>query len=98
MTQMFKLQYISLCSKVLQELENHTGLRDKIMAEFIIDLAKNSSSEKDFKMKLDENNAEFTSSFISSLYNIIKKMLPPEQKQFVAVGAAQVIDTHPEEG
>jgi hypothetical protein len=55
-------------------------LRDKVLAEFIIDLARKSGNEKDFKGKLDEVDADFTTSFISSLFNIIKKMLPPEEK------------------
>jgi ATP-dependent RNA helicase DHX8/PRP22 len=42
-------------------LENHTGLRDKVLAEFIIDIARRSENEKDFKGKLDEVEADFTS-------------------------------------
>ena len=43
-----KLQLISLTSKVTQELENHLGIRDKVLAEFIIEIARNSKDEKDF--------------------------------------------------
>ena len=79
MNQFLKLQYISLCSKVLQELENHTGVKDKILAEFIIELGSQSASDKEFKQKLDEVDADFTEQFTNSLYNIIKKMLPQKQ-------------------
>ena len=86
-TELFKLQYISLCSKVTQELDNHTGIRDKILAEYIINLCKGSASEKDFLMKLEDNDANFTSGFSSSLYNLINKMLPKEKasknKEFI---------------
>lgn len=43
-----KLQYISLCSKVTQELENHVGIRDKDLAEYIINLAENAGSQEEF--------------------------------------------------
>ena len=81
-----KLQLISLTSKVTQELENHLGIRDKVLAEFIIELARNSSDEKDFFRKLDEEDAEFTFSLASSLYNLITKMLP---RSFVATNKNQ---------
>lgn len=32
MSSIKKLQYISLCAKVTQELENHVGVRDKVSA------------------------------------------------------------------
>ena len=35
-----ELQYLSLVSKVCTELDNHIGVSDKTLAEFIIDLAK----------------------------------------------------------
>lgn len=35
-----RLQYISLCQKVGQELENHIGIKDKALVDFIINLAK----------------------------------------------------------
>lgn len=71
-----KLQLISLTSKVTQELENHLGIRDKVLAEFIIELAKSSRDEKDFFRKLEEEDADFTFALASSLYNLISKMLP----------------------
>jgi hypothetical protein len=38
-----KLQYLSLVSKVVTELDNHLGLKDKDLAEFIIKLADEST-------------------------------------------------------
>eukprot|EP00211_Chloroparvula_japonica_P018380 CAMPEP_0119139048 /NCGR_PEP_ID=MMETSP1310-20130426/26804_1 /TAXON_ID=464262 /ORGANISM="Genus nov. species nov., Strain RCC2339" /LENGTH=51 /DNA_ID=CAMNT_0007130305 /DNA_START=159 /DNA_END=310 /DNA_ORIENTATION=+ len=43
-----QLQYLSVVSRVCKELENHVGLSDKDLAEFIIDLAKKSGSEQKF--------------------------------------------------
>lgn len=41
-----KLQYLSLVGKVVSELDNHLGLKDKDLAEFIINLADTSESLK----------------------------------------------------
>lgn len=71
-----KLQHLSVVSKVVQELENHFGLNDKVLAEFVIDLANGSSSYQDFKKKLDTNGANFSDQFATNLYKIITKMDP----------------------
>lgn len=54
MNDILKLQYMSLCSKIMQELEIHVGIKDRTLAEFIIgknlikELGKDSQSEKEF--------------------------------------------------
>jgi ATP-dependent RNA helicase DHX8/PRP22 len=67
-------------SKVAQELDNHLGVKDKTLAEFIISIAKHSSSDKDFFNNLQENDAEFTNGFATTLYNLIQKMMPQKLK------------------
>ncbi|GFY39529.1 ATP-dependent RNA helicase DHX8 [Trichonephila inaurata madagascariensis] len=69
-----KLDYLSLVSKICTELNNHLGINDKDLAEFIIDLAGKNDTLESFKKALDENGAEFTESFISTLLRIIKLM------------------------
>ncbi|GFW57196.1 ATP-dependent RNA helicase DHX8 [Trichonephila clavipes] len=69
-----KLDYLSLVSKICTELNNHLGINDKDLAEFIIDLAGKNDTLESFKKALDENGAEFTESFISTLLRIIKVM------------------------
>ncbi|KAI7836400.1 hypothetical protein COHA_009732 [Chlorella ohadii] len=44
MEQLQKLQYLSLVSKLTTELENHLGIADKTLAEFIVELSKGKSS------------------------------------------------------
>ncbi|GFW57197.1 ATP-dependent RNA helicase DHX8 [Trichonephila clavipes] len=55
-----KLDYLSLVSKICTELNNHLGINDKDLAEFIIDLAGKNDTLESFKKALDENGAEFT--------------------------------------
>jgi ATP-dependent RNA helicase DHX8/PRP22 len=76
-----KLQYLSLVSKICTEFENHLGLTDKVLAEFVIDLADKHSSASSFNKTLLENGAEFPESFVANLYNIIQKMRPHKAKQ-----------------
>lgn len=59
-----KLEELSLVSKICTELENHLGINDKDLAEFIIALATKHSSFERFKAALVKNGAEFPVSVI----------------------------------
>ncbi|CAI9574354.1 unnamed protein product [Staurois parvus] len=72
-----KLEYLSLVSKVCTELDNHLGINDKDLAEFIIDLAEKFPSYDTFKSALEKNGAEFTDSLISNLLRLIQTMRCP---------------------
>uniref|UniRef100_A0A8C2EGU7 ATP-dependent RNA helicase DHX8 n=1 Tax=Cyprinus carpio TaxID=7962 RepID=A0A8C2EGU7_CYPCA len=55
-----KLEYLSLVSKVCTELDNHLGINDKDLAEFVISLAEKNPSIDGFKTVLVKNGADFT--------------------------------------
>uniref|UniRef100_A0A3Q1APE4 RNA helicase n=1 Tax=Amphiprion ocellaris TaxID=80972 RepID=A0A3Q1APE4_AMPOC len=55
-----QLEYLSLVSKVCTELDNHLGISDKDLAEFVISLAEKQTSFDGFKALLVQNGAEFT--------------------------------------
>lgn len=76
MDEVAKLEHLSLVSKVCTELDNHLGLNDKDLAEFIIDLADKHASIDEFKKALIENGAEFSDSFMTNLLRIIQHMKP----------------------
>uniref|UniRef100_A0A0A9YMY4 RNA helicase n=1 Tax=Lygus hesperus TaxID=30085 RepID=A0A0A9YMY4_LYGHE len=80
MDDVYKLEHLSLVSKVCSELENHLGLNDKDLAEFIIDLADKNNNFESFKKALLENDAEFSDSFVSNLLRIIQLMRPKTAK------------------
>mmetsp|Transcript_29398 Transcript_29398/g.49813 ORF Transcript_29398/g.49813 Transcript_29398/m.49813 type:complete len:1136 (+) Transcript_29398:78-3485(+) len=71
-----KLQHLSLVQKVCEELENHLGINNKDLAEFIIHLASKAKNGQDFQKKVSENGAELKSAFAESLYRIISVMKP----------------------
>ncbi|XP_049615343.1 ATP-dependent RNA helicase DHX8 [Syngnathus scovelli] len=69
-----RLEYLSLVSKVCTELENHLGISEKDLAEFIISLADNHPTFGEFKAALTQNGAEFTETLTKNLFRIIKTM------------------------
>ncbi|XP_028752663.1 probable pre-mRNA-splicing factor ATP-dependent RNA helicase DEAH5 [Neltuma alba] len=75
-----KLEYLSLVSKVCTELESHTGTGDKVLAEFITELGRNSENVEEFDAKLKENGAEMPDYFVRTLLTIIHAILPPKSK------------------
>lgn len=81
-----RLEKLSLVSKVCTELENHLGVNDKDLAEFIIDLAeKNPSFEKFKKVLLEASGEPFPDSFIANLLRIIQKMNPSMRQSTTSV-------------
>ena len=81
MDELEKLQYLSLVSKVCTELENHLGINDQDLAEFVIALANKNDSFEAFKTALVKNEAEFSDSLIANLLRIIQHMRPKKSKK-----------------
>lgn len=70
-----QLQQLELVSKITNELENHLGVSDKTLAEFVIDLARsNGSSAHAFASALKSNGAELPLDFCTRLLSIIRKI------------------------
>ncbi|RZS19429.1 hypothetical protein BHM03_00051825 [Ensete ventricosum] len=75
-----KLEHLSLVSKVCTELESHIGCGDKVLAEFITELGRDSETVDDFDAKLKANGAEMPDYFVRTLLTIIHAILPPRSK------------------
>uniref|UniRef100_A0A914WHZ1 RNA helicase n=1 Tax=Plectus sambesii TaxID=2011161 RepID=A0A914WHZ1_9BILA len=75
---MDELEHLSLVSKICTELENHLGLNDKDVAEFIIDLANKNGTFNTFKKSLEAQGLaeQFDDSFIANLLRLIQHMQP----------------------
>ncbi|KAI9499324.1 hypothetical protein BDB00DRAFT_229161 [Zychaea mexicana] len=78
MDELEQLEKLSLVNKVISELYNHTGLSDKVLAEYILHLhdEANGSVQK-FKDSLKD--ADFSESFIENLDRIINTMKPKKK-------------------
>ncbi|KAH8250732.1 hypothetical protein KR038_001464 [Drosophila bunnanda] len=92
MEELQQLEYLSLVSKICTELDNHLGINDKDLAEFIIDLENKNRSYESFRKALLENGAEFPDSLVQNLQRIINLMRPSrpggasEEKSFSSGG------------
>ncbi|KAF9024147.1 P-loop containing nucleoside triphosphate hydrolase protein [Hymenopellis radicata] len=79
---LYKLELLSLVAKITQEVNNYTGLNDKTIAEFIIDLHDQANASLPaFKQKLKTNGADFPESFIENVDRLILSMHPKHKKK-----------------
>nr|XP_009860657.1 ATP-dependent RNA helicase DHX8 [Ciona intestinalis] len=81
MDELEKLEYLSLVSKVCTELDNHLGMNDKDLAEFIISIADKHPSLPKFSKVLKKKGAEFPETFTKNLLSLIQRMRPPKKKK-----------------
>ncbi|KAJ5690010.1 hypothetical protein N7462_004402 [Penicillium macrosclerotiorum] len=71
------LELFSLVSRVTNELQNHLGINDKTLAEFVIDQhLKCNGAFPEFKKSLDEMGAEFPQSLMESVDRLVLTMHP----------------------
>ncbi|KAI9052960.1 hypothetical protein LZ554_003232 [Drepanopeziza brunnea f. sp. 'monogermtubi'] len=70
------LEILSLVSKVTSELQNHLGISDKTLAEFIISQHAPSLKLEEFRSKLEAMGAEFPQSLIESVDRLVRTMHP----------------------
>lgn len=75
------LELFSLVSRVTSELQNHLGINDKTLAEFVVDQhLKCNGIFTDFKKGLDEMGAEFPQSLMESIDRLVLTMHPKYKK------------------
>ena len=70
------LELLSLVSKVTSELQNHLGVNEKTLAEFVIAQRVECASFADFKAKLAAVGAEFPPSLVESIDRLVCAMHP----------------------
>ncbi|EDN03097.1 ATP-dependent RNA helicase DHX8 [Histoplasma capsulatum] len=70
------LELFSLVSKVTTELQNHLGVNDKTLAEFVIDQHLKCSSLAEFRSILDDIGADFPQSLIESIDRLVLTLHP----------------------
>ncbi|OEL36597.1 hypothetical protein BAE44_0002382 [Dichanthelium oligosanthes] len=69
------LEYLSLVSKVLAELETHLGVADRVLAEFVTELGRRSAPTADFEAKLRENGGDLPDYLVRYLHTVITAIL-----------------------
>jgi ATP-dependent RNA helicase DHX8/PRP22 len=76
MDDLANLEFLSLVSKVTSEIQNHVGVSDKTLAEFVIDQHANCKGVDDYKTQLEEMGAEFPQSLVESIDRLILTLHP----------------------
>ncbi|KAF2754379.1 ATP-dependent RNA helicase DHX8 [Pseudovirgaria hyperparasitica] len=90
------LEALSLVSKVASELQNHLGISDKTLAEFVIDQHSKCSSLAEFKSKLEEMGAEFPQSLVESVDRLVLTMHPKYKRKNSSDPKTQATEKEPE--
>jgi ATP-dependent RNA helicase DHX8/PRP22 len=78
---LYNLEFLSLVAKITQEIDNHIGLNDKTLAEFVIDIHDKSKTLADFKAKLKEVGADFPESFVENIDRLVLTLHPKHKKK-----------------
>eukprot|EP01104_Vermistella_antarctica_P011829 TRINITY_DN3342_c0_g1_i1.p1 TRINITY_DN3342_c0_g1~~TRINITY_DN3342_c0_g1_i1.p1 ORF type:complete len:1157 (+),score=290.43 TRINITY_DN3342_c0_g1_i1:229-3699(+) len=74
MAEIQRLEYLSLVEKICTELQNHLGMGDKVLAEFIIDLANDSATSDAFFGSLEDNGGGFAKNLCEKWFRMIQQM------------------------
>lgn len=72
------LEHLSLVAKITSELNNHLGISDKVIAEFIIDLHSQCSTSKEFARRLNSEGGDLPFTLIDSVDRLILTLRPKE--------------------
>ena len=78
---LYNLEYLSLVAKITQEIDNHAGINDKTLAEFVVSLHDQSKTLPEFKAKLQEVGANFPESFVENVDRLILTLHPKHKKK-----------------
>ena len=76
MDDLASLELLSLVSRIASELQNHLGINDKTLAEFVIAQHTECANLSDFKKQMDAVGAEFPQSLLESIDRLILAMHP----------------------
>ncbi|KAL5701569.1 RNA helicase [Ranunculus cassubicifolius] len=76
-----KLEYLSLVSKICTELQSHTNFADKVVAEFLIDIGRNSQSAQNFDKKLKESEVNLPDYLVSTLFRLIHSVSAQKERK-----------------
>jgi hypothetical protein len=80
MDDLANLEFLSLVSKVTSEIQNHVGVSDKTLAEFVIDQHASCAGVTDFKDQLEAMGAEFPQSLVESIDRLVLTLHPKYRK------------------
>ena len=95
MAALAKLAQLSLVNKVTKELENHLGIADKTLSEFVIALTDENDTPVTFRKALGAVGAEVDDAFAESLLGLIQRMRkkPSGSKSKILVAQSVILSS-----
>jgi len=63
----------------MTELDRELSIKDKTLAEFVLNLAKQSKSVDHFLSELEDNGADFSIDLVNTLFALITRQLKAQQ-------------------
>lgn len=93
---MDQLEHLSLVSKVLGEIENHFGVADKDVAEFVIQMAQETPTFDKFKKELENQGLadQFDDSLTATILRIVQHMTAKKKSKKGNDSKDDFKDTH----
>lgn len=95
---LYNLEFLSLVAKITQEIDNHAGINDKTLAEFVISLHDESRSLPEFKQKLQDVGAGFPDSFLENVDRLVLTLHPKHKKKSSGVNGVNGSKAGAEDG
>ena len=74
-----ELNFLSILNKIQQEIENHLGISDLVLVEFLVKKAKKSSTQAQYLKKIKKINPEFPDVLVESIFRLVKNMTNGEE-------------------
>ena len=74
-----KFQELLTLQKIMTELDRELSIKDKTLAEFVLNLARSSKSVDHFLSALEENGADFSIDLVNTLYATITRQLKAQK-------------------
>lgn len=71
-----RFKHLQVIDRLMTEMDSALQIRDKVLAEFVLDLAKKCKTVMQFETLLEQNGADFSIELISTIFALITKMLP----------------------
>ena len=60
----------------MNELHSSVGIKDKTLAEFILNLARQAPNVSAFEQELKNNEADFEQDLVNTIYAVVTRIFP----------------------
>ena len=65
----------------MSELHSSVGIKDKTLAEFVLNLARKAPTVAAFETELKQNEADFEQDLVNTIYAVVTRIFPRQRTQ-----------------